>query len=256
MPRYTEAKAREAVAAAHSYSEALRALGMRPAGGNHKLFRHWVDEVWRIPTDHFDPHWASRGRTGKSATPLEDVLVENSSYQRAALKRRLLSAGLLVARCELCGQDDRWRGRRLSLILDHINGIPDDNRLENLRMVCPNCAATLDTHCGRKNAIPEAMRICARCGDAFVPAREAHRYCSRRCSVHAPKIGQRGVAKSRLRRVERPPRDQLLAELEATSYVAVGRKYGVSDNAVRKWVRFYEREAARQDGPGEGAEAA
>jgi transposase-like protein len=45
--------------------------------------------------------------------------------------------------------------------------------------------------------------------------------------------------------VERPPFEQLLAEIEATSYLAVGRKYGVSDNAVRKWVRFYEREAER-----------
>lgn len=244
------------MAKAYSYSEALRALGMRPAGGNHKLFRHWVDEVWCVPTDHFDPHRASRGRTGNSAKPLEEVLVENSSYQRAALKRRLLSAGLLEARCELCGQDEHWRGRRLALILDHINGVPDDNRLENLRMVCPNCAATLDTHCGRKNAIPDAMRICAYCGGAFVPAREAHGYCSRACAAHAPKLGLRGVPKRDLRRVERPPRDQLLAEIEVTSYVAVGRKYGVSDNAVRKWVRFYEREAARlsdPDAPGEAA---
>jgi hypothetical protein len=39
----------------------------------------------------------------------------------------------------------------MSLIIDHINGVGDDNRLENLQIVCPNCAATLDTHCGRKN---------------------------------------------------------------------------------------------------------
>jgi transposase-like protein len=48
--------------------------------------------------------------------------------------------------------------------------------------------------------------------------------------------------------VSRPPYEQLLAEIEATSYVAVGRKYGVSDNAVRKWVRFYERERERVRG--------
>ena len=47
-----------------------------------------------------------------------------------------------------------------------------------------------------------------------------------------------------MRRVERPPRDQLLREIAEKSYVAVGRRYGVSDNAVRKWVRQYEREAA------------
>lgn len=57
------------------------------------------------------------------------------------------------------------------------------------------------------------------------------------------------------RKVDRPPYEQLLEEIEATSYRAVGRKYGVSDNAVRKWVRFYERQIARerdesQAGPG------
>jgi transposase-like protein len=55
----------------------------------------------------------------------------------------------------------------------------------------------------------------------------------------------RGVSQPKLRKVERPPYEKLLAEIKATSYLAVGRKYGVSDNAVRKWVRFYEREIAR-----------
>lgn len=53
------------------------------------------------------------------------------------------------------------------------------------------------------------------------------------------------------RKVERPPYEQLLEEIEATSYLAVGRKYGVSDNAVRKWVRFYERQIEREAAEGE-----
>jgi transposase-like protein len=52
----------------------------------------------------------------------------------------------------------------------------------------------------------------------------------------------RGKPKPEYRRVKRPPYEQLLAEIEETNYCAVGRKYGVSDNAVRKWVKFYERE--------------
>jgi transposase-like protein len=53
------------------------------------------------------------------------------------------------------------------------------------------------------------------------------------------------------RKIERPPYDQLLREIVETSYVAVGRKYGVSDNAIRKWVRAYEREAERRRLEGE-----
>jgi hypothetical protein len=152
-----------------------------------------------------------------------------------------------------------WRGRRLALILDHINGVPDDNRLENLRIVCPNCAATLDTHCGRKNRLPPALRACARCGRTFSPADARQMYCSRRCGAGGPRPSQRGVARPKARKAKRPLRDQLLAEIEATSYLAVGRKYGVSDNAVRTWVRFYEWEAeraSRESGEGGGKQAA
>jgi hypothetical protein len=133
----------------------------------------------------------------------------------------------------------------MSLILDHINGVPDDNRLENLRIVCPNCAATLDTHCGRKNRRERPVRSCARCGREFTAKYSTHRYCSQSCGSRWDRSRLRGVPCPQARKVERPPYEQLLAEIEATSYLAVGRKYGVSDNAVRKWVRFYEREAER-----------
>jgi hypothetical protein len=249
MPRYTEADARAAVATSLSYAEALRRLGLRPVGGNHRLFRKYVDEIWRIPTDHFDP-WANtrRNLNHVNRIPLEEVLVEGSTYKRAALKLRLFKEGLKRPVCEMCGQDETWNGRRLALILDHVNGVPDDNRLENLRIVCPNCAATLDTHCGRKNKVPPVERECRRCGKPFVVKRPGHRYCSRYCGMRAKQPG----LKPKLRKVERPPYEQLLREIEETSYLAVGRRYGVSDNAVRKWVRQYERERGGEDNADDG----
>jgi transposase-like protein len=67
----------------------------------------------------------------------------------------------------------------------------------------------------------------------------------------------RGKPVPNIRKVERPSYERLLAEIDATSYLAVGRKYGVSDNAVRKWVRFYERQMEREEEEAEGpAEAA
>lgn len=257
MPRYTEHEAREAVAASKSYSEALRRLGLKPAGGNHRLFREYVDGVWQIPTDHFEPHAASRRGLGKPAKPLSEVLVENSTYTRSSLKRRLFEEGLKHRACEICEQDETWRGRRMSLVLDHINGVPDDNRIENLRIVCPNCAATLDTHCGRKNRMETPVRCCKRCGREFTAKYRRHSYCSPECARLRDRTELRGLPAPELRKVERPPFGQLLEEIEKTSYLAVGRKYGVSDNAVRKWVRFYERqaerEAAEEEGPAEAA---
>lgn len=253
MPRYSEEEARKAVAASRSYSEVLRRLGMRPAGGNHKLLRKYVDEIWRIPTVHFDAGGAAIAHLHKPPIPIEKILVEGSTYSRVKLKQRLFEEGLKQRRCEMCGQDERWRGRWMSLILDHINGVPDDNRIKNLRIVCPNCAATLDTHCGRKNRQETPIRACLKCSRKFVAKYRTHRYCSRACGVRWNRAatgqgrrGLRGIPAPEARKVERPPHEQLLEEIEATSYLAVGRKYGVSDNAVRKWVRFYARQIERE----------
>lgn len=85
----------------------------------------------------------------KQLIPLSEILIENSSYSRTCLKKRLYENGLKKRNCEKCGQGEIWNGEKISLILDHINGIRDDNRITNLRIVCPNCNATLETHCGK-----------------------------------------------------------------------------------------------------------
>ena len=64
------------------------------------------------------------------------------------LKRRLIEQGLKETRCELCGLDT-WNGQPIPLELDHINGKRDDNRLDNLRVLCPNCHAQTPTYRGR-----------------------------------------------------------------------------------------------------------
>jgi hypothetical protein len=249
-PRYTEAEARAAIADSLSFSEALRKLGMRPAGGNHATLRRYAEQVWKISTAHFDPHAAKRDalRRANQPQPIEEILVEHSSYCRTSLKKRLFREGLKQPLCEMCGQGEIWKGRRMSLILDHMNGHATDNRLENLRIVCPNCAATLDTHCGKLSRRPRTERPCVNCGSLFYPTSSEQRHCSLRCWGKRLADERRGVAQPGLRKVERPPYDQLLNELAELGYLAVGRRYGVSDNAVRKWVLQYEREKERRSG--------
>jgi hypothetical protein len=238
---FTETEARAAIANSVSWAETLRRLGLRDAGGNHLTLKKYA-ALWQISTDHFDPYASSRGAR-PNRIPLSEVLVENSTYHRGHLKDRLFFEGIKDRRCEMCGQGEVWRGRVMSLILDHINGIANDHRLENLRVLCPNCAATLDTHCGRKNRRPPIERVCQWCERVFVVKYPSHRYCSSRCGHHAPPPPG---PKPETRKVERPPYEQLLREIAETNYSAVGRKYGVSDNAIRKWVRWYERERERQ----------
>lgn len=260
-PRYTEAQAKRAIADSRSWAEALRKLHFCHTGGNPRTLKKYA-RLWGISTDHFDPSAAPREALTRNAMrtqlPLEQVLVKDSSYNRSTLKRRLFVEGLKEPRCEMCGQAEVWRGQQMGLILDHINGVRNDNRLDNLRVLCPNCAATLDTHCGRNASVVPFTRECARCGRQFRVKYRKHRYCSRDCGIRWDRKGtapagcaQFGRPMPHRRKIERPPYDQLLGEIVETSYVAVGRKYGVSDNAIRKWVRSYEREAERRRLEGE-----
>jgi 5-methylcytosine-specific restriction endonuclease McrA len=69
---------------------------------------------------------------------------------RSHLKRKLIEQKLLVEVCAICGIQPFWNSQKLVLHLDHINGSPKDNRLENLRLICPNCHSQTETYAGKK----------------------------------------------------------------------------------------------------------
>jgi hypothetical protein len=95
----------------------------------------------------------------------------------------------------------------------------------------------LDTHCGRKNRMLEE-RPCRRCGTPFMPRNAKQRYCSRACGF---RHDRRGQVRLSARKVQRPPLEQLRREVAELGYRGTGQRYGVSDNAVRKWLRAAER---------------
>src|SRR5262245_51761605 len=99
VPRYNEESLREAVALSDSLSEVLRRFGLRPAGGNHRLLREWIDR-WDISTEHFTQ---DRPMPKRDPIPLSEILIEHSTFNRGHLKERLYADGLKERRCELCG---------------------------------------------------------------------------------------------------------------------------------------------------------
>ncbi len=103
--------------------------------------------------------WSNAIKTGiiklraedKPKRDLDEILVMNSpAKDTTSLKNRLLKEDLLKNICTSCGLGDVWNKKRLVLHLDHINGNNKDNRLENLRMLCPNCHSQTNTYCGNK----------------------------------------------------------------------------------------------------------
>ena len=142
----SDAQLATAVRLSQTVSEVLRRLGYKPNGGNH---RHIARRIKSLGLD--TSHFTSRGSdlvydSGRPRIlPLEDLLVANSSYESTAkLRRGLIPSGLKKPECEECGLRI-WRGRALPLTLVHLNGHQTDNRLENLRIVCPNCEALAET---------------------------------------------------------------------------------------------------------------
>ena len=148
-PRWTDDALREAVGTSLSIRTVLCSLGLRPAGGNYRTVRDAIRRLG-LDTSHFRGHAWRRGFSVPvvPARPLHEVLVAGRRTQSSSLRQRLLAAGLLRHACAECGVSE-WRGAPLSLELDHVNGDHADNRLENLRLLCPNCHSQTPTYRGR-----------------------------------------------------------------------------------------------------------
>lgn len=143
----TDDELHAAVASARTKADVLRTLGYDADPSLYKRLNKQLKAA-QVPTEHLRGSSWSRGLSLPPRQELAVVLRRGSVIQTAKLRQRLLREGIFAHRCACCGLAD-WEGRPIPLELDHINGDRTDNRLENLRLLCPNCHALTDTYRGR-----------------------------------------------------------------------------------------------------------
>lgn len=146
--KYSEVQFKEAVESSTSIRQVLSKLGLKEAGGNYSHVKRRIEKLNLSLAEGANGQGWSKGKTLGPKRPVEYYLTENSYHQSHKLKQRLIIEGLKEHKCECCGITE-WRGQPTPIELDHINGIHTDNRLENLRLLCPNCHAQTETYRGK-----------------------------------------------------------------------------------------------------------
>ena len=138
VDKFTKEELEKLVQQSNSYKELVILLGYASKGGNtYKTVQKRI-ENYGIDTSHFqERHAVTRTE--------ENVFCENSTATQKVLREWYYKGNYTPYKCALCGIED-WQGKPLVFTLDHINGVNGDNRLENLRWICPNCDRQLPTY--------------------------------------------------------------------------------------------------------------
>lgn len=151
---WTDEELAIAVAKSFSIRNVIKLLGLVPAGGNYKQINERI-LILNLNISHFTGAVWNKGKNyqSKAARPIEEFLCIGSKIGSHRLKRRLFHAGLKSPVCERCGWAEQSKDGRIPVELDHINGNHEDNRLENLQILCPNCHSLQPTHRGRNKKL-------------------------------------------------------------------------------------------------------
>lgn len=141
----SEEEFRQLIKESSSYNNFLHKIGMSHGRSSNDIVKRRCEQL-HVSTEHFKTTNSNRNN-GSKKTPIEDILIENSTYKNTSrLKERLINEHCLEYKCAICGNTGEWLGKPLILQLDHINGNHQDNRIENLRLLCPNCHTQTETY--------------------------------------------------------------------------------------------------------------
>ena len=210
-------------------TEVLKKLGLDPYAGNHKTLHARIQEdkinikeLTNKRNKQRSKHLKTLQSTNKMSN--DQIFCLNTHRSSKNLKRRIINENLLPCHCAICGIKNTWNHKPLSLQLDHIDGDKKNNQLSNLRLLCPNCHSQTDNFAGRK---ARKKRFCNQCKK---PIKTKNKYCEECLSK---------VLGNKTRKFN-PSKEHLSKTIVNFNYniCAVGRHFGVSDNAIRKRCRL------------------
>tara|TARA_B100001093_G_scaffold437332_1_gene436193 strand:- start:5623 stop:6309 length:687 start_codon:yes stop_codon:yes gene_type:complete len=200
-----------------TYTDVYKACGMSPGGSNNNI-KNRIEKLG-LDKSHFT-HYKLPVKIKKK---IEEICVNNSSYNTNRLKKRLFSELNWEKKCAECGIGDTYNNEPLTLQLDHINGNNKDHRLENLRILCPNCHSQTDTY-GGKN-VKYIKNKCVDCNT----------------HIHSQSTRCNSCAKKELYKTKRaswPSYEQLQKDFkELVHCTKVAKKYGVSSHTIKSWMK-------------------
>lgn len=219
LTKYTKEEIEKIVIESKSLSDVCRGMNISTKGSNYYTARRYI-EYFNLDISHFETKDEQLKKLNIFKTiPLIKILVENSTYLNThTLKRRLLKEGLKFNKCEICDLESEWNHKPLIMQLDHINGTSNDNRIENLRMICPNCHSQTETFCGKNKS------------KKFKKKEERKKNGGRTDSE---------LFRNNSRKVERPSKEELIESIKEKGFTGTGRSYNVNGNSIKKWCVSY-----------------
>ena len=222
--KYTKEILEEAVKNSLTISDVVRYLGLEVNGSRWRHIKSRIT-LFNIDISHFK---ISYNYFKSRTVDINDYLSNKKSISTYNLKCKLLKDSIIEYKCSICFIDE-WLNKKITLQLHHIDGNNKNNNLSNLQLLCPNCHTQTDNYGSKNNQSVKSKNKCVSCNEEI--SKKATR--CKKC-YHSIKV-TRKISK-------RPSKEQLEKDIIEfnNNKCAIGRKYNVTDNAVKKWYIIYD----------------